>query len=172
MNADCNRWIVYSNGTKKRVYCDTEIIGRFISTKAVGSNSRVDVTYNYKYPEGKGILTNYLLAITIISYWIFGARKLGWVTRFVWASLPFLQKECFISGFMYLAVSLLRHNTKYTLVPCTKVQNVIYTKKQAMKYVLLPKADKPSSCHTKTSSNRVHHVSQTVHREVIQINKC
>lgn len=83
VNADCNRWIVYSNGTKKRVYCDTEIIGRFISTKAVGSNSRVDVTYNYKYPEGKGILTNYLLAITIISYRIFGARKLEWVTRFV-----------------------------------------------------------------------------------------
>uniref|UniRef100_A0A8C3C0I5 protein-glutamine gamma-glutamyltransferase n=1 Tax=Cairina moschata TaxID=8855 RepID=A0A8C3C0I5_CAIMO len=52
VNADCNRWIVYNDGTKKRVYCDTEIIGRFISTKAVGSNSRVDVTYNYKYPEG------------------------------------------------------------------------------------------------------------------------
>ncbi|XP_014799174.1 PREDICTED: protein-glutamine gamma-glutamyltransferase 6-like [Calidris pugnax] len=52
VNADCNRWIVYKDGTKKRVYCDTEIIGRFISTKAVGSNSRVDVTYNYKYPEG------------------------------------------------------------------------------------------------------------------------
>uniref|UniRef100_A0A803YID1 protein-glutamine gamma-glutamyltransferase n=1 Tax=Meleagris gallopavo TaxID=9103 RepID=A0A803YID1_MELGA len=52
VNADCNRWIVYNDGTKKRVYCDTEIIGRFISTKAVGSNSRVDITYNYKYPEG------------------------------------------------------------------------------------------------------------------------
>ncbi|XP_074013683.1 protein-glutamine gamma-glutamyltransferase E-like [Numenius arquata] len=52
VNADCNRWIVYKDGTKKRVYCDTEIIGRFISTKAVGSNSRVDVTCNYKYPEG------------------------------------------------------------------------------------------------------------------------
>uniref|UniRef100_A0A8D0F6F3 protein-glutamine gamma-glutamyltransferase n=1 Tax=Strix occidentalis caurina TaxID=311401 RepID=A0A8D0F6F3_STROC len=52
VNADCNRWIIYNDGTKKRVYCDTEIIGRFISTKAVGSNSRVDVTHNYKYPEG------------------------------------------------------------------------------------------------------------------------
>ncbi|XP_054029530.1 protein-glutamine gamma-glutamyltransferase 6, partial [Dryobates pubescens] len=52
VNADCNRWIVYSDGTKKRVYCDTEIIGRSISTKAIGSNSRVDITYNYKYPEG------------------------------------------------------------------------------------------------------------------------
>uniref|UniRef100_A0A8C4TYJ8 protein-glutamine gamma-glutamyltransferase n=1 Tax=Falco tinnunculus TaxID=100819 RepID=A0A8C4TYJ8_FALTI len=52
VNADCNRWIVYKDGSKKRVYCDTEIIGRFISTKAVDSNSRVDITYNYKYPEG------------------------------------------------------------------------------------------------------------------------
>lgn len=53
VNADCNRWIVYNDGTKKRVYCDTEIIGRSISTKAVGSNGRVDITANYKYPEGK-----------------------------------------------------------------------------------------------------------------------
>ncbi|KAM7038148.1 uncharacterized protein M8220_010277 [Acridotheres tristis] len=52
VNADCNRWIVYNDGTKKRIYCDTEIIGRSISTKAVGSNGRVDVTANYKYPEG------------------------------------------------------------------------------------------------------------------------
>lgn len=54
VNADSNRWIVYGDGTKKRVYCDTEVFGRSISTKAVGSNARVDVTNNYKYPEGKG----------------------------------------------------------------------------------------------------------------------
>ncbi|CAN8191076.1 unnamed protein product [Coccothraustes coccothraustes] len=52
VNADCNRWIVYNDGSKRRVYCDTEIIGRSISTKAVGSNGRVDITANYKYPEG------------------------------------------------------------------------------------------------------------------------
>ncbi|XP_014459760.1 protein-glutamine gamma-glutamyltransferase 6 [Alligator mississippiensis] len=52
VNADSNRWIVYGDGTKKRVYCDTEVFGRSISTKAVGSNARVDVTNNYKYPEG------------------------------------------------------------------------------------------------------------------------
>lgn len=63
VNADCNRWIVYNDGSKKRVYCDTEIIGRSISTKAVGSNGRVDVTANYKYPEGRGISTNYLLLL-------------------------------------------------------------------------------------------------------------
>ncbi|EMP28270.1 Protein-glutamine gamma-glutamyltransferase E [Chelonia mydas] len=52
VNADCNQWIVYKDGTKKKVYCDTERIGKAISTKAMGSNSRVDVTNNYKYPEG------------------------------------------------------------------------------------------------------------------------
>ncbi|XP_050774750.1 protein-glutamine gamma-glutamyltransferase E-like [Gopherus flavomarginatus] len=52
VNADCNQWIVYKDGTRKKVYCDTERIGKAISTKAVGSNSRVDVTNNYKYPEG------------------------------------------------------------------------------------------------------------------------
>uniref|UniRef100_A0A8C8S305 protein-glutamine gamma-glutamyltransferase n=1 Tax=Pelusios castaneus TaxID=367368 RepID=A0A8C8S305_9SAUR len=52
VNADCNQWIIYKDGTRKKVYCDTERIGKSISTKAVGSNSRVDVTNNYKYPEG------------------------------------------------------------------------------------------------------------------------
>nr|XP_006111129.1 protein-glutamine gamma-glutamyltransferase 6 isoform X2 [Pelodiscus sinensis]XP_014427318.1 protein-glutamine gamma-glutamyltransferase 6 isoform X2 [Pelodiscus sinensis] len=52
VNADCNQWIIYKDGTRKKAYCDTERIGKAISTKAVGSNSRVDVTNNYKYPEG------------------------------------------------------------------------------------------------------------------------
>lgn len=71
VNADCNRWIVYNDGSKKRVYCDTEIIGRSISTKAVGSNGRVDVTANYKYPEGRGISTNYLL-YCLLNPWCWG----------------------------------------------------------------------------------------------------
>uniref|UniRef100_A0A8C3Y4Q6 protein-glutamine gamma-glutamyltransferase n=1 Tax=Catharus ustulatus TaxID=91951 RepID=A0A8C3Y4Q6_CATUS len=52
VNADCVTWIRYSKKRKERVYSDTRKIGKFISTKAVGSNSRVDVTANYKYPEG------------------------------------------------------------------------------------------------------------------------
>ncbi|XP_074868233.1 protein-glutamine gamma-glutamyltransferase 6-like [Carettochelys insculpta] len=52
VNADCTKWIVYQDGTRRKVYCDTETIGKAISTKALGSNARVDVTYNYKYPEG------------------------------------------------------------------------------------------------------------------------
>uniref|UniRef100_A0A8B9T8V3 protein-glutamine gamma-glutamyltransferase n=1 Tax=Anas platyrhynchos TaxID=8839 RepID=A0A8B9T8V3_ANAPL len=78
VNADCNRWIVYNDGTKKRVYCDTEIIGRFISTKAVGSNSRVDVTYNYKYPEGSSEERRvYKKALTVRKPGISGKFKLA-----------------------------------------------------------------------------------------------
>lgn len=53
VNADYVTWIHYSNKRKERIYSDTRKIGKFISTKAVGTNSRVDVTANYKYPEGK-----------------------------------------------------------------------------------------------------------------------
>ncbi|KAJ7332322.1 hypothetical protein JRQ81_014502 [Phrynocephalus forsythii] len=51
-NADICRWVCYSNGKRVRAYCDTTSIGRNISTKAVGSNHRVDITNNYKFPEG------------------------------------------------------------------------------------------------------------------------
>ncbi|XP_032856915.1 protein-glutamine gamma-glutamyltransferase 6 isoform X1 [Tyto alba] len=51
VNADYVTWIHYSNKRKERIYSDTKKIGKFISTKAVGTNSRVDVTANYKYPE-------------------------------------------------------------------------------------------------------------------------
>lgn len=57
VNADCVTWIRYSKKRKERIYSDTRKIGKFISTKAVGTNSRVDVTANYKYPEGKFFIT-------------------------------------------------------------------------------------------------------------------
>lgn len=53
VNADYVTWIHYSNKRKEKIYSDTRKIGKFISTKAVGTNFRVDVTANYKYPEGK-----------------------------------------------------------------------------------------------------------------------
>ncbi|XP_030067183.1 protein-glutamine gamma-glutamyltransferase E [Microcaecilia unicolor] len=51
-NADRYEWIQYDDGTTKKVYSDTRSVGQYTSTKAVGSFSRVDVTNNYKYPEG------------------------------------------------------------------------------------------------------------------------
>ncbi|XP_077192302.1 protein-glutamine gamma-glutamyltransferase E-like [Paroedura picta] len=52
VNADINRWVVHKDGSRVRAYCDTSSIGTHISTKAVGSNQRVDITGTYKYPEG------------------------------------------------------------------------------------------------------------------------
>ncbi|CAJ0948792.1 unnamed protein product [Ranitomeya imitator] len=52
VNADLAHWINFDDGTKKRISNDTKYIGKYISTKAVGSDDRVDVTNLYKYPEG------------------------------------------------------------------------------------------------------------------------
>ncbi|KAG8513403.1 Protein-glutamine gamma-glutamyltransferase 6 [Galemys pyrenaicus] len=54
VNADYITWLWHGDEHRERVYSDTKKIGRCISTKAVGSNSRVDITGLYKYPEGKG----------------------------------------------------------------------------------------------------------------------
>uniref|UniRef100_A0A8C5R7D4 protein-glutamine gamma-glutamyltransferase n=1 Tax=Leptobrachium leishanense TaxID=445787 RepID=A0A8C5R7D4_9ANUR len=52
VNADLAYWIVYSDGSKKRTANDTKSIGKFISTKAIGSDDLVDVTHTYKHLEG------------------------------------------------------------------------------------------------------------------------
>ncbi|XP_006874909.1 PREDICTED: protein-glutamine gamma-glutamyltransferase E [Chrysochloris asiatica] len=53
VNADRITWI-YDNrsNTQKKNSSDTYSVGKYISTKAVGSNSRMDITEKYKYPEG------------------------------------------------------------------------------------------------------------------------
>lgn len=40
----------------KAVHIDKSTVGKFISTKAVGSNDREDITNHYKYKEGKILL--------------------------------------------------------------------------------------------------------------------
>lgn len=40
------------NGEIVRFGGSTKSVGRFISTKAVGSDERRDITHHYKYPEG------------------------------------------------------------------------------------------------------------------------
>nr|DBA27786.1 TPA: hypothetical protein GDO54_008245 [Pyxicephalus adspersus] len=52
VNADRVTWIVQKDGTREKAHSDTKYIGQSISTKAVGSDARVDVTNNYKHPEG------------------------------------------------------------------------------------------------------------------------
>uniref|UniRef100_A0A8C9VEG6 protein-glutamine gamma-glutamyltransferase n=1 Tax=Scleropages formosus TaxID=113540 RepID=A0A8C9VEG6_SCLFO len=52
VNADIVTWRMNSDGTKTRMFSDTKEVGQNISTKAVGSYERMDITRNYKYPEG------------------------------------------------------------------------------------------------------------------------
>lgn len=54
VNADRITWIYDArSNVQKKNSSDTDTIGRYISTKAVGSYSRMDVTEKYKYPEGR-----------------------------------------------------------------------------------------------------------------------
>ncbi|XP_073331440.1 protein-glutamine gamma-glutamyltransferase E-like [Pagrus major] len=52
VNADIVKWMVSSRGLKKKMHSDTMTVGQNISTKAVGSNNRNDITDSYKHREG------------------------------------------------------------------------------------------------------------------------
>ncbi|XP_073539969.1 protein-glutamine gamma-glutamyltransferase E-like isoform X2 [Phyllobates terribilis] len=52
LNADVTDWLVSAEGPKKKTKLNTRSVGKFTSTKAINSDERVDVTNNYKYPEG------------------------------------------------------------------------------------------------------------------------
>ncbi|XP_028904555.1 protein-glutamine gamma-glutamyltransferase E [Ornithorhynchus anatinus] len=53
VNADRVTWVYdRSNGTQRQNWLDAYSVGRFISTKAVGVNARLDLTERYKFPEG------------------------------------------------------------------------------------------------------------------------
>lgn len=52
VNADVVDLVQLSNGKIVKFGGSTKSVGRFISTKAVGSDERHDITHQYKYPEG------------------------------------------------------------------------------------------------------------------------
>ncbi|KAM4563545.1 protein-glutamine gamma-glutamyltransferase 2-like [Odontesthes bonariensis] len=52
VNADVEDLVRLSNGKFVAFSGSTKSVGRFISTKAVGSNERHDITHQYKYKEG------------------------------------------------------------------------------------------------------------------------
>ncbi|NXC23538.1 TGM2 glutamyltransferase, partial [Campylorhamphus procurvoides] len=51
VNADVVYWVVQPDGMQKQSI-QSSIVGKNISTKSVGKDSREDITHNYKYPEG------------------------------------------------------------------------------------------------------------------------
>ncbi|XP_075958287.1 protein-glutamine gamma-glutamyltransferase 2-like [Anarhichas minor] len=52
VNADVVDLVRLTNGEMVQFSGSTKSVGRFISTKAVGSDERHDITHQYKYPEG------------------------------------------------------------------------------------------------------------------------
>lgn len=52
VNSDKIYWQKNLDGTFTQIYSEKNIVGHFISTKAVGSDERSDITHLYKYPEG------------------------------------------------------------------------------------------------------------------------
>ncbi|KAL3978523.1 fibroblast growth factor [Sarotherodon galilaeus] len=52
VNADCIDWLCKADGTMVNIFSDTKRVGQNISTKAVGSDTRLDITDKYKYKEG------------------------------------------------------------------------------------------------------------------------
>ncbi|XP_059357128.1 protein-glutamine gamma-glutamyltransferase K-like isoform X2 [Carassius carassius] len=52
VNSDKIYWQRNLDGTFKQIHSDKKAVGHCISTKAVGSDKRVDITHLYKYPEG------------------------------------------------------------------------------------------------------------------------
>ncbi|KAM6120865.1 protein-glutamine gamma-glutamyltransferase 2 [Phoenicopterus ruber ruber] len=51
VNADVVYWVVRRDGSQKKS-THSSVVGKNISTKSVGRDSREDITHNYKYPEG------------------------------------------------------------------------------------------------------------------------
>uniref|UniRef100_A0A667XMF7 Protein-glutamine gamma-glutamyltransferase 2 n=1 Tax=Myripristis murdjan TaxID=586833 RepID=A0A667XMF7_9TELE len=53
VNADIVNWMVSATGSKTKMNSDTRKVGQNISTKAVGSSRRMDITDSYKDKEGE-----------------------------------------------------------------------------------------------------------------------
>ncbi|KAM9445693.1 protein-glutamine gamma-glutamyltransferase K-like [Clarias gariepinus] len=52
VNSDKIYWQKNADGTFSQIYCEKHVVGHCISTKAVGSDKREDITHLYKNPEG------------------------------------------------------------------------------------------------------------------------
>ncbi|XP_038574679.1 protein-glutamine gamma-glutamyltransferase K [Micropterus salmoides] len=52
VNSDKIYWQRKLDGTFSQIHSEKKAVGRFISTKAVGSDERADITHLYKYEEG------------------------------------------------------------------------------------------------------------------------
>ncbi|KAL3047443.1 hypothetical protein OYC64_021619 [Pagothenia borchgrevinki] len=52
VNSDKIYWQKNTDGTFSQIYSEKKVVGHFISTKAVGTDERMEITHLYKHPEG------------------------------------------------------------------------------------------------------------------------
>uniref|UniRef100_A0A3Q2QIK0 Protein-glutamine gamma-glutamyltransferase 2 n=1 Tax=Fundulus heteroclitus TaxID=8078 RepID=A0A3Q2QIK0_FUNHE len=52
VNADCITWLVKRDGSQVKIHSEDHRIGQSISTKAIGTSKRMDITNSYKQKEG------------------------------------------------------------------------------------------------------------------------
>ncbi|XP_078092530.1 protein-glutamine gamma-glutamyltransferase 2-like [Mustelus asterias] len=52
VNADYVSWLLRKDGTKRQITVNHRLVGQKISTKAIGTDEREDITDNYKHAEG------------------------------------------------------------------------------------------------------------------------
>lgn len=64
VNSDKIYWQRNLDGTFKQIYSEKKAVGHCISTKAVGSDKRADITSLYKHEEGTG---SYFFTCLIVS---------------------------------------------------------------------------------------------------------
>uniref|UniRef100_A0A8C9XY85 Protein-glutamine gamma-glutamyltransferase 2 n=1 Tax=Sander lucioperca TaxID=283035 RepID=A0A8C9XY85_SANLU len=79
VNADVVDLVCLSNGetVKFRDSTDSNYVGCFISTKAVGSDERHDITHQYKYPEGTAECTDTHVTPNHTLKWILNSSDNG-----------------------------------------------------------------------------------------------
>lgn len=52
VNSDKIYWQKNADGTFGMIFSEKKTVGHYISTKAVGTDERMDITHLYKHPEG------------------------------------------------------------------------------------------------------------------------
>lgn len=55
VNSDKIYWQRNLDGTFSQIHIEKKAVGHCISTKAVGSDERADITHIYKHPEGENL---------------------------------------------------------------------------------------------------------------------
>lgn len=64
VNSDKIYWQRNLDGTFSQIHSEKKAVGHCISTKAVGSDERVDITHLYKYPEGEKHTRQTLISVS------------------------------------------------------------------------------------------------------------